>query len=122
MNIVIKGIDVVITPAIKSYAEKKVGEALSKFYTNTNSADIFISIEISKASNRRTKGDLYKVSAKMNSANKNIFLEALKDDLYVAIDALKDKLVSNISGIRSKRESLSRKVATKFKNLFLRGK
>lgn len=121
MNIEIRAHEVVITEAIKNYIEKKVTEALEKFYKGEETNNIFTMIEVSKLSNSKNKGDQFKVSAKISNSHKDFFVEAINLDLYSAIDALKNKIIYNLSNLRNRRESISRRVASKFKKLFKRG-
>lgn len=119
MNIKIKGTDIELTEAIKNYTNKKTLEALEKF--KKDSKNIFAEIELSKTNNHHTNGEMYKASAKIKGFSKGIFIEVVKDDLYASIDTLKYKLVETIAQYKYKKESVSYKIARKFKNIFKRG-
>ncbi|MEA4910761.1 hypothetical protein SDC9_07745 [bioreactor metagenome] len=120
MNIKVKGVEIEITEAIESYAEKRIVEALEKFTNSFNDKNIFAEVVLSKTNNRQTNGDIYKSSVRVSGLKKNIFAEAVKDDLYASIDELKDKLEQSIAEMRDKKRTISHKVALKFKKLFRR--
>lgn len=118
MNIKIKGVDIEVTEAIKVYATKKIYEALEKFVEEGKEKNILVEVELSKTSNHRSNGDIYKASAKVSGIHKNIFMETVKDDLYTAIDSLKDKLNENVSQMKDKKKTLSHRIALRFKKIF----
>lgn len=120
MNIKVKGVEIEITEAIKNYSEKRVLEALEKFTNSFSEKNIFAEVVLSKTNNRQTNGEIYKSSVRVSGLRKNIFAEAVKDDLYASIDELKDKLEQNISEMRDKKRTISHKIALNFKKLFKR--
>ena len=120
MNIKIKAVDIEMTDAIHEYANKKVSEALAKFGIDSNE-NVLVEVELSKTNKHHSNGDVYKASARVDGYQKNIFVEAVKDDLYASIDLLKDKLEEVISGVKSKKKSVSNRLAAKFKSIFKRG-
>ena len=122
MNIKIKAVDIELTEAIENYADKKVKEALEKFIKEKQDTSILIEVELSKTNNHHSSGDMYKASARAQGFQKNIFAEEIKDDLYAAIDGLKDKLSELVLNTKTKRRSISHKLAIKFKNLLKKGK
>jgi len=121
MNIRIKAVDVELTEAIESYATKKVAEALEKVVTPSQEGGVLAEVELSKTNNRHSNGDIYKASVRVDGLQKNIFAEDVRDDLYAAIDGLKDKLFEVLSNTKSKRRSISHRLAIKFKNIFKKG-
>ena len=122
MNIKIKAVDIELTEAIENYADKKIKEALEKFIKENQKNSILVELEVSKTNNHHSNGDMYKASAKAHGFQKNIFAEEIKDDLYAAIDGLKDKLSELVLNTKTKRRSISHKLAIKFKNLLKKGK
>ncbi len=120
MNIKVKGVEIEITEALQNYAEKRVSEALEKFISSYNEKNVFAEVELSKTNNRQSHGDIYKSSVRVVGLKKNIFAEAVKDDLYASIDELKDKLEQNVADMREKKRTLSHKLALNFKKLFKR--
>lgn len=121
MNIKIKAVDIELTEAIESYADKKVSESLEKFVSGEQIDSVLAEVELSKTSGRHSGGDVYKASVRVDGLQKNIFAEDVKDDLYAAIDGLKDKLSEILSNTKSKKRSISHRLAIKFKNLFKKG-
>ena len=122
MNIKIKAVDIELTEAIENYADKKVKEVLEKFIKEKQDTSILIEVELSKTNNHHSSGDMYKASARAQGFQKNIFAEEIKDNLYAAIDGLKDKLSELVLNTKTKKRSISHKLAVKFKNLLKRGK
>lgn len=116
MNIKVKSGEIEITEAIRDYAEKKIGEALEKFNKRNLSAEV----ELGKTTNHHQHGDIYKTSVIVNGSDKNIFVDAIKDDLYASIDGAKERLENRLAGEKDKKKTVSHKLALKFKNLFKR--
>lgn len=121
MNIKVKGINIEITEAIENYAEKKASEALEKF-SSLSGGNILAEVELSKTSGHHNNGEIYKTSIIVHGLAKNVFVEAVKDDLYAAIDEAKEKLENRLAEAKDKKKTISNKLALKFKNLFKNGK
>lgn len=121
MNIKIKGVDIEVTEALQSYASKKIGEVLEKFTNSINQKNVLVDVELSKTTNHHNSGEMYKASTSITGLHKNLFVEAVRDDLYAAIDELKDKIAENLAEQKDKKHTMSYKFAKKFKDLFKKG-
>ncbi len=121
MNIKIKAVDIELTEAIRNYSEKKIEEVMKKFINKDNIGSVLVEFEISKTNKHHLNGDMYKASIQIKGFHKNIFIEEVRDDLYVAIDGLKDKLGEMLSNTKTKKRSITHKLAIRFKNIFKKG-
>lgn len=104
-----------LTPALKDYAEKRLG-AISK-YDTFNSIDI----ELSKTTNHHRQGEIFAASVHVVTALGKVYhAESEKSDLYEAIDDVRDDIVREIRSAKGKEHSLFRRGAQRIKNM-LRG-
>lgn len=82
MQIIVSGHQVIVTPALRDYAESKIGRIVRHF-EQTQDATVVLSVERL----------LQKAEATVHCAsNKTIHADATAPDLYAAIDILADKL------------------------------
>lgn len=112
MNIIIKanhGLE--LTNAIKDYVEKKISLAVKNFRGIDK-----VSVLLEKDNSSHHNGEMYKVSVNI-SGDKDIFLEDIQEDLYVAIDIAKDKLEHKLSSRKDKAKTVLKRFAYKFKNI-----
>ncbi|MBI2108668.1 MAG: ribosome-associated translation inhibitor RaiA [Parcubacteria group bacterium] len=122
-NIVVKikttGID--LTPAIEEYTRAKI-DSLQKFFKHyaEESGELLFEIEIGKTTKHHLKGDVYRAEINFNSDSAHMRSEAVKDDLYAAIDEAKDEMSRELR--RSKRKALHvlRRGGGILKNIFRR--
>lgn len=99
-----------ITKSIDEYVTKRIS-TLSKFVEK----DTVFLVEISKTTEHRNKGDIFKAEAIIK--NKNIFAVSEKSDMYQAIDDLKEELEKILSSKRGKKETLFRRGAQRIKDI-----
>jgi putative sigma-54 modulation protein len=82
MQIIVSGHQVIVTPALRDYAESKLGRIVRHF-EHLHDAAVVLSVEKL----------LQKAEATLHCAtNKTIHADATAPDLYAAIDTLADKL------------------------------
>lgn len=118
MHIIITGVHIEITDAIRSYAMEKMG-SLEKLLPKSDSS-AKLTVELSKASNHHTHGDVFQAEAILHVRGKEAALKTTQDDLYKAIDVLKDMLTREMATHKDKERSLVRKSAHKVKALLKR--
>ena len=81
MKLDINGHQVEVTPALREYAQEKIGR-LSKHFDHHLDARIILSV---------AKLD-HKAEATLHTTGKTLFADATAPDMYAAIDLLADKL------------------------------
>jgi len=81
MNIHLTGRHLEITPAIRDYANSKIGK-IKRHFDNVIDVNIILSVEKLKQ----------KAEATIHLSGKDVFVECEDENLYAAIDALVDKL------------------------------
>lgn len=116
MHIIITGVHMEMTEAIRGYATEKM-RSLEK-YVSQDDTSAKLALELSKTTNHHQHGDVFQAEALLHISGKDITLRATQDDLYKAIDVLKDMLAREVTQHKSKETSLMRRSAHKVKNLF----
>ncbi len=116
MHIILTGVHIEITDAIRKYTLDKM-HSLEKLI-NHNDTSAKLNIEISKASNHHVNGQVFQAEAILHIRGKETALRTTQDDLYKAIDILKDMLTRELSQHKDKERSIIRRSAHKVKSLF----
>lgn len=81
MNLNITGHHLEVTPAIRDHVTQKLGRAIRHF-DHVTSTRVILSVEKL----------LHKAEVTLHVKGKDIFADAISEDLYAAIDLLADKL------------------------------
>lgn len=81
MNLTITGHHLEITPALRGYVEDKL-KRVTRHFDNVIDVTVILSVEKLK----------HKAEVSLHAAGKDIFVEAIEDDMYAAVDVLVDKL------------------------------
>lgn len=118
MHIMITGVHMEMTEAIRQYALEKM-EALGKYIANDDTS-AKLSVELSKTTNHHAHGDVFQAEAHLHVRGKETTVRTTQDDLYKAIDILKDMLVRELASHKDKERSIFRRGAHKVKALFKR--
>ena len=116
MHIIITGVHMEMTNAIREYALEKMN-TLSKFIPKDDTG-AKLNLELSKTTNHHTHGDVFQAEAKLVVKGKPTTLRTTQDDLYKAIDILRDMLYRELAQHKDKERSLFRKGAHHVKSLF----
>ncbi len=116
MHIILTGVHIEITDAIRRYTLDKM-RTLEKLVDHTDTS-AKLNIEISKASNHHVNGQVFQAEAVLHLRGKETALRTTQDDLYKAIDILKDMLTRELSQYKDKERSIMRRGAHKVKALF----
>jgi putative sigma-54 modulation protein len=118
MHIIITGVHMEMTEAIKGYALEKM-RSLEK-YVNGNDTSGKLTVELSKTTNHHTHGNIYQAEGILHVRGKETTVRTTQDDLYKAIDVLKDMLSRELAEARDKERSIFRRSAHKVKALLKR--
>lgn len=116
MHIIITGVHMEMTDAIREYALEKMG-TLEKFVPKDDTS-AKLALELSKTTNHHTHGAFFQAEAQMHIRGKTTTLRTTQDDLYKAIDILKDMLTRELAQHKDKERSVFRRSAHKVKALF----
>jgi putative sigma-54 modulation protein len=96
MNLYVTGHHIEVTPAIKDYISSKLIR-IGRHFDHMIDISLILSIEKLKQ----------KVEASIHVRGKELFAEAVDDDMYAAIDLLADKLDRQILKHKEKQEDSS---------------
>jgi putative sigma-54 modulation protein len=120
MNITIKGTNIELTPAIRDYVEKKVGN-LEKFISK-HGDNALVEVEVGKTTQHHQKGDIFRAEINLSLAGNayQFRADAETTDLYAAIDLAHDEMEVELNRFKGKRESRYRRGAKTLKNLIKR--
>lgn len=116
MHIIITGVHMEMTDAIREYAFEKM-KTLEKFVPKDDTT-AKISLELSKTTNHHTHGDFFQAEAQLRVRGKSTTLRTTQDDLYKAVDILKDMLGRELAQHKDKELSVFRRGAHKVKAMF----
>ncbi|HEY4493499.1 MAG TPA: ribosome-associated translation inhibitor RaiA [Candidatus Paceibacterota bacterium] len=113
----IKAPTVVLSPALREYAEEKIG-SVEGLLVESQSAHA--EIELEKISAHHHKGEVFRAEVNLRSRGQLYRAEATAEDLYAAIDLLRDELAREIKDYKTRKVSLFRRGA-RFAKRLLRG-
>lgn len=116
MHIIITGVHMEMTNAIREYSLEKMN-TLEKFIPKDDTS-AKLTLELSKTTNHHTHGEVFQAEAQLHIRGKTTTLRTTQDDLYKAIDILKDMLTRELSQHKDKERSVFRRSAHKVKALF----
>ena len=91
MNLQISGHHLEITPAIHEYVTAKL-ERVTRHFDNVIDVNVILSVDKLKQ----------KAEVTVHLSGKDVFVEAIEEDLYAAIDSLADKLDRQIQKHKQK--------------------
>lgn len=101
MQILIKGTNIQITPAINDYIEKKIG-GLRKYLQRLDSPAVMMRVEVGRTTAHHRKGEIFRAEANLAVPGRLIRAEEENDDLYTAIDLMHDGLKREIISFKEK--------------------
>jgi putative sigma-54 modulation protein len=116
MHIIITGVHMEITEAIRNYTFEKM-EPLQKLVAKDDTSTQ-LTIELSKTSNHHVHGQVFQAEGLLHVRGKEAALRTTQDDLYKAVDVLKDMLTRELAQHKDKERSILRRGAHKVKALF----
>ena len=118
MHIIITGVHMEMTEAIRNYAYEKF-KALEKYVSRDDTSGK-LSVELSKTTNHHVNGQVFQAEAQLHIRGKDRTVRTTQDDLYKAIDILKDMLQRELAAHKDKERSVFRRGAHKVKQLLKR--
>ncbi len=115
MNIIIKGVHMEMTEAIRSYVQKKL-EPVKKFVDEGSK----IEVDLGKTTNHHRNGDIFRAEYNIVTDGKLTRIEAVAEDLYTAIDVAQTDLLNALANQKGKKQTLWKKGSQRIKD-FARG-
>ena len=91
MNLQISGHHLEVTPAIREYVTGKL-ERVTRHFDNVIDVNVILSVEKLKQ----------KAEVTVHLSGKDVFVEAIDEDLYAAVDSLVDKLDRQVQKYKQK--------------------
>jgi putative sigma-54 modulation protein len=91
MNLQISGHHLEVTPAIHAYVTEKL-ERVTRHFDNVIDVNVILSVDKLKQ----------KAEVTVHLSGKDVYVEAIEEDLYAAIDSLADKLDRQIQKHKQK--------------------
>lgn len=93
LTVKIKTTNLDFTPAIESYVREKI-QMLEKFlrHYSRESGELIFEVEIGKTTRHHKQGNVFRAEINFTAGDTNLRAEAVKDDLYAAIDEAKDDM------------------------------
>lgn len=118
MHIIITGVHMDVTEAIRSYALEKM-KTLEKYVPQDDTSGK-LTVELSRTTTHHAHGDVFQAEGILHVRGKETAVRTTQDDLYKAIDVLKDMLSRELAQYRDKERSVVRRSAHKVKLLLKR--
>lgn len=91
MNLQISGHHLELTPAIREYVSAKL-ERVTRHFDNVIDVNVILSVEKLKQ----------KAEVTVHLSGKDVYVEAIDEDLYAAVDSLVDKLDRQVQKYKQK--------------------
>lgn len=114
INLDIKTTNIDMTPAIRSYLEKRVSK-LEKFIGDDVST--YAQVEIGTITSGHHSGDIFRAEINLRTGGQRFRAESKRNDLYAAIDVARDEMVRNLKSYKSKQRTLFRRGGSAIKNI-----
>jgi putative sigma-54 modulation protein len=118
MHIIITGVHMDMTDAIRAYALEKM-RTLEKYVPKDDTSGK-LTVELSRTSNHHAHGHVFQAEGILHIRGKESVVSTTQDDLYKAIDLLKDMLIRELAQHKDKERSVFRRSAHQVKELFKR--
>jgi putative sigma-54 modulation protein len=116
MHIIITGVHLEITDAIREYTFEKM-KSIEKLVPKDDTSSK-VTVDLTKTSNHHVHGQVFQAEAHLHVRGKNISVKTTQEDLYKAVDVIKDMLVRELSQHKDKDRSIFRRSAHSVKALF----
>ncbi len=115
MNINFKAMTIVLTEAIRSYAEKRI-EPLGKLLGETRDSAI-VDVELSQTTKHHKGGNIFRTEITIRNGGNRFRAVSTKDDLYASIDDAREELEREIIANKERSRTLFRRGAHHVKNV-----
>jgi len=119
----IKATNMELTPSIEKYVRVKLKllEKLLTFYSK-ESGELKFDVEIGKTTHHHYKGEVFRAEINFNGDGTGFRSEAVREDLYAAIDEAKDEMQRELRKHKDKKFSIMREGGARLKKLLWFGR
>lgn len=105
MKINIKVTNLILTPELSAYVEKK----LQKIGQILNNESALISVELAKITEHHKNGEIFRAEIKISQAGEDYYAKKESVDILSAVDEVKDEIISEVTKDKGKKRNLLRK-------------
>jgi ribosomal subunit interface protein len=113
MNINIKATSIVLSDAIRGYAEKRI-ESLRKVL-GEDTDGVVVDVELSQTTKHHKSGAIFRTEITVRNAGRRFRAVSVKDDLYASIDDAKEEMEHEIINKKERSQTLFRRGAQQIK-------
>lgn len=114
ININFKATSILLTEAIRNYAEKRI-VGVERFL-GENSDEAIMDIELSQTTKHHKAGPIFRTEINLRIGKMRFRAVSVKEDLYASIDDAKDQLEREVVAEKGKSQRLFRRGALAVKN------
>ena len=104
MKIIIKAINIQLSPSINQYIEEKIG-GLEKFLKNFDPELIMAEVEVGKVTQGQRQGEIFRAEVNLSLGSQLLRAEETGESLSAAIDLVKDELQREIRQHKEKQQT-----------------
>lgn len=115
MNINFKANSILLTEAIRDYAEKRI-ETVGKLLGESRE-DVVVDVELSQTTKHHKAGNIFKTEITVRNAGRRFRAVSTKEDLYASVDDAKEELEREIVAKKERSQTLFRRGAQQVKNV-----
>lgn len=109
MKIILHGVNIELTPAIKSFAEEKI-DSISRFFKGNIGNVVEARVELGKPSRHHKSGPFYYAEVNLKIGRRLLRASSKHSDLYVAIDKVRDEIEVQLKKFKEQIASSGRRV------------
>ena len=115
MNIHTKATNMIITPDIQNYLDKKLA-SLDKLI-DPNDTSVSCQVELGRTSNHHQSGDIFRAEINLMKDGRQFRAVSEQETIIAAMDEAKDELISELKSFKSKQMSFVRRGGAAIKNM-----
>jgi ribosomal subunit interface protein len=115
MNINFKATSILLTEAIRDYAEKRI-EAAGRLFGEEKDT-VTVDVELSQTTKHHKAGNIFRTEITLRYGSRRFRAVSVKDDLYASIDDAKEELEREIVTKKERSQTLFRRGSQQVKNI-----
>lgn len=115
MNINFKATSIVLTEAIRDYAEKRI-MTVGKLFGGEGES-VTVDVEVSQTTKHHKGGNIFRTEITLKNGSRRFRAVSTKEDLYASIDDAKDELEREIVANKERSRTLFRRGAQQVKSV-----
>lgn len=115
MLVSLKNTNIKISQSIREYLDEKIVKLVEKLIKKSDEL-LKLDLEVGRITRHHKHGKVFRAEANLIIGSRNLYADAVGEDLHEAIDLLEEELEREIKKFKEKRTVLERQGARKFKN------